>query len=150
MLQLDARTDGHIRFVDRRDTDDIDGCRVLVIEDDPILRFALCALFESEAWIVAVQATATGTAGLKALAEDATDVLVTDARLPDIALGALLERANSISPRTRQIVHSGLGPGELQAVDSSIDGYVQKGRDPLELVRSLHEVYREQQSSRNC
>lgn len=122
---------------------------MLVIEDDPTLRFALCALFERETWIGDVHATGTGAEGLQALAADPADVLVADARLPDIALDALLDRARSVSPDTRLVVHSGLGRGELQAGHATpIAGYVQKGRDPFELVRSLRSIYAEQVAAR--
>jgi DNA-binding NarL/FixJ family response regulator len=128
---------------------DRDGCRVLVIEDDPTLRFALCALFEREAWIEVVHATATGCEGLDALAHGDADVLVTDARLPDIALDTLLDRASSVSPGTRLVVHTGLGPGEVDTGGGPVvAGYVQKGSDPFELVRALRSIYDAQQDSR--
>ena len=126
-----------------------DGCKVLVIEDDPTLRFALCALFEREAWILDVQVAGTGAEGLQALADDAADLLVTDARLPDISLKVLLDRASIVSPDTRLIVHSGLGLGDIEASERTrISGYVQKGSDPFDLVDSLRSIHAEQVEAR--
>ncbi len=139
---------GNDGFVDPLASNDLDGCTVLVIEDDRTLRFALCAMFERESWIGDVRAVGTGAEGLQALADAAPHVLVTDARLPDISLDMLLDRASAVSPATRLVVHSGLGPGEIEPGECTpISGYVQKGRDPFELVQSLRSIYCEQQRS---
>ena len=114
------------------------GCTLLFVEDDPILRMAVRALFEREPWVEQVIACATGTQGLRELERAEASVLLTDARLPDIDLERLLERAATISPATRLVVYTGLD--EADAIDRAGDRaevYVQKGRDPFELVRSL-------------
>ena len=113
-------------------------CTLVFVEDDPILRMAVRAMFEREPWVAEVIACATGTEGLRELESASASVLLTDARLPDIGLESLLERAAKISPATRLVVYTGLE--EADAIDRAGDlaeCYVQKGRDPFELVRSL-------------
>ena len=120
-----------------------DTCVLLVVEDDPALRFALTAMFERETWVDEVIAVATGTEGLRTLEQRGASAMLTDARLPDLDLEDLLQRATRIRPETRLVVHTGLDEAAaLHRAGTNLVSYVQKGSDPLELLRSTRELCR--------
>lgn len=113
-------------------------CTVLFVEDDPGLRLAVQAMLEREPWITEVVAVATGTRGLAVLETFDATILLTDARLPDISLEALLERASSMRPDMRLVVYTGLEERDTsERAGACSHAYFQKGRDPFELVRAL-------------
>jgi DNA-binding NtrC family response regulator len=88
------------------------GLRVLVVEDDRMVREVLGEFLTLEGAVVLEAASAS--AALDVLREDDVDVVLTDLGLPDISGEAIIAHVRLLSPgRTAVVVMSGAGPSEV-------------------------------------
>ena len=72
--------------------------RILVVDDEPLIRETLAEFLTSEGFVVA--ACASAEEALEAAAERAYDIALCDIQLPGLDGLELLERLLKISPRT--------------------------------------------------
>ncbi|MFZ5478187.1 MAG: response regulator [Myxococcota bacterium] len=118
--------------------DEIEGSRILVVDDDPIVLETLGLMLAAFGY--AVEAVESGEAALAAAARDPVDLLLTDIRMPEMdghELAAAFERA---WPDTPVLFLSGyaddrptLGPRRR---------YMSKPFDMHELLRTVGELLR--------
>ena len=127
-------------------TDQEQPIRLLIVDDHPIVRDGLRAVFESEdAFEVAGQAT-DGAEGVDRAVALEVDVVLMDLRMPKMggveAIRTLRERA----PAIRVLVLTTFDSDEdvLPAVEAGATGYLLKDAPPDELVRAVHAAYRGQ------
>ena len=81
--------------------------RVLVVEDNGALRFALRVMIEAESGIERVEAVPTGEGALALAPEMDPDIVVTDHGLPGIQGEELAHRLRVLCPHARIISFSG-------------------------------------------
>lgn len=81
--------------------------RVLVVEDNGALRFALRVMIESESNIEKVEAVPTGESALALVSDLDPDIVVTDHGLPGIQGEELAQRIRELCPHARIISFSG-------------------------------------------
>jgi two-component system response regulator DesR len=117
--------------------------RVLLAEDQTMLRGALAALLELEPDIHVIAQAANGREALKMALESAPDVLVTDIEMPEqtgLEVAASLKLANA---RTRVIILTTFArPGYLRrALDAGARGYLLKDRPASELAEAIRRVH---------
>lgn len=117
--------------------------RVLLAEDQTMLRGALAALLSLEADIAVVAEASNGNDALKLIQHHAPDVLVTDIEMPErtgLELAAALHEADS---KTRVIVLTTFArPGYLRrALDAGARGYLLKERPATELAEAIRKVH---------
>lgn len=117
--------------------------RVLLAEDQTMLRGALAALLSLEADIAVVAEASNGNDALKLIQQYAPDVLVTDIEMPErtgLELAAALHEADS---KTRVIVLTTFArPGYLRrALDAGARGYLLKERPATELAEAIRKVH---------
>ncbi|MCK4658929.1 MAG: response regulator [Phycisphaerae bacterium] len=79
--------------------------KVLIVDDESVVRLNLAAFLEDEGFEVTV--IANGEDALKMLAETPIDVAVIDLRLPGIDGNGVILRAVEIQPRVKFLIHTG-------------------------------------------
>jgi two-component system response regulator DesR len=117
--------------------------RVLLAEDQTMLRGALAALLELEPDITVIAQAANGLEALKLARDLSPDVLVTDIEMPKktgLELAADLNLANS---KARVIILTTFArPGYLRrALDAGARGYLLKERPASELAEAIRRVH---------
>ena len=117
--------------------------RVLLAEDQTMLRGALAALLDLEPDITVIAQAANGHEALKLARDLAPDVIVTDIEMPlktGLELAADLNLAES---RARVIILTTFArPGYLRrALDAGAHGYLLKERPASELAEAIRRVH---------
>jgi two-component system, NarL family, response regulator DesR len=117
--------------------------RVLLAEDQTMLRGALAALLDLEPDITVIAQAANGHEALKFARDLSPDVLVTDIEMPQktgLELAADLNLANS---KARVIILTTFArPGYLRrALDAGARGYLLKERPASELAEAIRRVH---------
>jgi two-component system response regulator DesR len=117
--------------------------RVLIAEDQTMLRGALAALLNLEADITVVAEAINGREALKLAGATAPDVVVTDIEMPErsgLELAADLRHAESAA---RVIILTTFArPGYLRrALDAGARGYLLKERPVSELAEAIRRVH---------
>jgi two-component system, NarL family, response regulator DesR len=117
--------------------------RVLLAEDQTMLRGALAALLDLESDITIVAQAANGREALKLAREFAPDVVVTDIEMPEMTgleLAAALKQAES---KSRVVILTTFArPGYLRrALDAGARGYLLKERPASELAEAIRRVH---------
>src|SRR5437764_14721464 len=79
--------------------------RVLIVEDEPVIRGLLCEILGESYECVAV---GTAEEGLRLLSEAGFDVAITDVKLPGMGGEEFLLRARELTPRLPGIVPTGV------------------------------------------
>jgi CheY-like chemotaxis protein/anti-sigma regulatory factor (Ser/Thr protein kinase) len=111
--------------------------RVLVVEDDPDVRLALCAVLDDEFEVTAV---ADGDEALAALAAEPFDALLTDQHFSRGPLGTtLVSRAMQLQPSLRGRIVLITGDPRAARPVSSLVRLVRKPFDGASVRRALHE-----------
>src|ERR1700712_5380138 len=117
--------------------------RVLLAEDQTMLRGALAALLELEPDICVVAQAPNGREAIRLIREHTPDVLVTDIEMPEMTgleLAAALKQADS---KTKVIIlTTSPRPGYLRrALDAGARGYLLKERPVTELAEAIRRVH---------
>jgi DNA-binding NtrC family response regulator len=81
------------------------GKRILIIDDEAVLRQSLCYFLEDREYLV--QAAEDGQAGLVLLEKETPDLVITDLRMPRVDGMEILEYMKTHHPDTPVIVISG-------------------------------------------
>jgi two-component system response regulator DesR len=117
--------------------------RVLLAEDQAMLRGALAALLSLEPDIAVVAQAADGNAALKLVEQLSPDIVVTDIEMPErtgLELAAALKERGS---KARVIILTTFArPGYLRrALDAGARGYLLKERPASELAEAIRKVH---------
>jgi two-component system response regulator DesR len=117
--------------------------RVLLAEDQTMLRGALAALLDLEPDITVIAQAANGREAFKLARLHTPDVIVTDIEMPEktgLELAAELNLANS--PARIIILTTFARPGYLRrALDAGARGYLLKERPASELAEAIRRVH---------
>lgn len=117
--------------------------RIVLAEDEGMIRDAFAKLLGLEPGIEVVAHVGDGEAALAALREHDPDVLVTDIEMPKMTGLALAESVRDEQLRTRVLVLTTFArPGYLRrALDAEVAGYVLKAAPIDELVRAIRTIH---------
>lgn len=118
--------------------------RVLLAEDQAMVRGALAALLGLEADIDVLGAAADGEAAWRELQRLRPDVLVTDIEMPGLSGLELAQRVQRHELPTRVVIVTTFArPGFLRrALDAGVAGYLLKDAPPEHLADALRSVHR--------
>ena len=117
--------------------------RVLLAEDQTMLRGALAALLDLEPDITVVAQAANGHEALKLARDLSPDVIVTDIEMPQKTGLELASDLNLAESRARVIILTTFArPGYLRrALDAGARGYLLKERPASELADAIRRVH---------
>ena len=118
--------------------------RVVLAEDQSMLRGALAALLSIEADIEVLESFADGEQALQAVGMHRPDVLVADIEMPRMTGLELIARVRELYPETRVLILTTFArPGYLRrALDAGASGYLLKDRPSEELAAAVRNVSR--------
>ncbi|MEV0737046.1 response regulator transcription factor [Streptomyces sp. NPDC050549] len=116
--------------------------RVLLADDEHLIRGALRALLSAEVGLGVVADTGRGSAVLPLSLEHRPDVAVLDVMLPDMTGLDAAEQLREHLPSCRILLLTSLGmPGTVrQAMEHRIEGYLLKDAPPGELADAIRKV----------
>ncbi|MCA9545359.1 MAG: sigma-54-dependent Fis family transcriptional regulator, partial [Myxococcales bacterium] len=110
--------------------------RILVVDDEPALRYSLRALFEEEGW--AVDDAADGQAALDRLRDGGIDLVVSDLRMPGVdGLGLLDQVVAAGGPKVILLTAHGDERTAVDAMKRGAADYFAKPFDNDEVVRGV-------------
>ena len=119
--------------------------RVLLAEDQTMLRGALAALLDLEPDIAIVAQAANGHEALKLVRQHAPDVVVTDIEMPGrtgLELASDIQALAAAKPPRVIILTTFARPGYLRrALDAGARGYLLKERPATELAEAIRKVH---------
>jgi DNA-binding NtrC family response regulator len=101
--------------------------RVLVVDDDIMIRDCILAFLEDEEFQVSVASSAEE--GLDVISEIYPTVCITDMRLPGMNGEIFIQKAHLVSPDTHFMIHTGSAyilPDELRAIGMTSDDVLLK------------------------
>src|ERR1700686_1168887 len=116
--------------------------RILVVEDDPAVQKALKRLFESEGYVVEIQAN--GQAALESFRSAAPAVIILDLRLPKLSGNDLCKEIKAQAPTQPIIVLSATSDvsDKVLLLELGADDYVTKPFSPRELLARVRRAMR--------
>ncbi|HXM65239.1 MAG TPA: response regulator transcription factor [Candidatus Acidoferrum sp.] len=116
--------------------------RILVVEDDPAVQKALKRLFESEGYVVEIQAN--GQAALESFRSAAPAVIILDLRLPKLSGNDLCKEIKAQAPTQPIIVLSATSDvsDKVLLLELGADDYVTKPFSPRELLARVRAALR--------
>ena len=121
-----------------------DEVRVLVADDDTLVRSGLVALLQSDRAVRVVAEAATGREAVELSRRHAVDVALLDVRMPDLdgiaAAGDILRRDDP--PRVVILTTFNERAYLARALQIGVDGFLLKSGDPAELIRAVRGVSR--------
>ncbi|PLX17684.1 MAG: two-component system response regulator [Candidatus Muiribacterium halophilum] len=79
--------------------------RILIVDDDSIVRENLVAFLEDEDFLV--DSVKDAEEGLKRIEDNSYDIAIVDMRLPGIDGSQFIIKTNEMSPNTKFIIHTG-------------------------------------------
>ena len=111
--------------------------RILVVDDDDVLRESMVNILESEGYVLDV--AKSGYEAEMKLRNQVYNLVLLDVQLPDITGIQLLSKINEFAPRTKKIVLTGYPDTEsaIKSVNEKADAYLLKPFNPDELLRII-------------
>lgn len=118
--------------------------RVLLAEDQAMVRGALAALLNLESDIQVVGAAADGEAAWRELQRLQPDVLVTDIEMPGLSGLELAQRIHRHGLPVRVVIATTFARAGFlrRALDAGVAGYVLKDAPPEQLAGAIRQVHR--------
>ncbi|MBB6365469.1 MULTISPECIES: response regulator transcription factor [Xanthomonas] len=118
--------------------------RLVLAEDQAMVRGALGALLGLEADLDVVASAADGEAAWRALQAHSPDLLVTDIEMPGLSGLELAQRIQRQQLPVRVVIVTTFArPGFLRrALDAGVGGYLLKDAPPQRLIEAIRQVHR--------
>ena len=117
--------------------------RLLIVDDHPIVRDGLRAVFESEAAFEVVGQAADGAEAVDRACALGVDVVLMDLRMPRMGGVEAIRRLRETAPDIRVLVLTTFDSDTdvLPAVEAGATGYLLKDAPRDELLRAVHAAY---------
>jgi two-component system cell cycle sensor histidine kinase/response regulator CckA len=115
---------------------------VLVVEDDPRIRFIICRQLKRLGYFVLEAENGEQALAVMAANQGPTHALITDMVMPRMGGAALIQLLREAYPKIAILVVSGFSEDLLDATDSKGPGvrYLSKPFDPEGLARTLRQI----------
>jgi two-component system cell cycle sensor histidine kinase/response regulator CckA len=115
---------------------------VLVVEDDPRIRFVICRQLKRLGYFVLEAENGEHALAVLAIHQGPAHALVTDMVMPRMGGAALIQLLRDAYPKVAILVVSGFGEDLLEATDTKGPGvrYLSKPFNPEALARTLREM----------
>lgn len=116
--------------------------KVLVAEDQALVRGALCALLQMEPDIEIVAQAENGQQALALLQTHQVDVLLTDIEMPNVNGIELIEQVHQLFPKIRTVIVTTFGRAGYvkRALAAGVHGFLLKDAPSEQLAMALRKV----------
>jgi DNA-binding NarL/FixJ family response regulator len=116
--------------------------RVLLVDDDDLMRAGLRAVLRSDSGVEVVGEAATGRAGVAAVRTRRPDVVLMDVRMPDLDGIAATREVLEVSPDARVVILTTFEQDDyiFGALSAGASGFLLKRTSPEELLAAIHAV----------
>ncbi len=116
--------------------------RLVIVEDDPILRESLKLLLGGESGITVAGAYRTAEDALRSLKKAAPQVMLADLGLPGMSGIEMIKEAKESMPSLEIMAHTVFEDREnvFSAIKAGASGYILKGSSPREIVEAIYEI----------
>jgi len=113
--------------------------RVVVADDQPMVRAGLRTILESDAAIEVIAEAADGVEALDALSRFRADVVLLDIHMPGMDGLTAAEAVRQRHPDVRVVIVTTFDQDAYvaRALDAGVDGFVLKSADPYELISGV-------------
>jgi CheY-like chemotaxis protein len=116
---------------------------LLLVDDEPGILSSLRRLFRREGYTILT--AGSGMEGLKLLASNPVDVIISDARMPEMDGAEFLGKARAIYPDAVRMMLSGYT--DLEAVTTAVNrgelfSFLTKPWDDASLIETVHDAFR--------
>jgi DNA-binding NtrC family response regulator len=118
--------------------------KILVVDDDDVLRESIVSILENEGYILDV--AKSGFEAEVKLRNKEYNLVLLDIRLPDTTGIELLSKINSYTPRTKKIILTGFPDTEsaIKSVNEKADAYLVKPFEPEKILKIIAENLEQQ------
>jgi DNA-binding NtrC family response regulator len=125
-----------------------DKIKILIVDDDPEIRFTLEALLSAEGY--QVDATETGMEAIRKAEEKWYNIALIDINLPDINGIQLLTKLREGTPKMRKIIITGFPtlPNAVDAVNNQANAYLIKPVDIPKMLEAIRNQLEQQESEK--
>lgn len=122
----------------------MNGKKILLVEDDPLMRGALERALNSEGYLVT--SCADGFSAIEAVRPAQFDLIIADIRMPDIDGLEVVAQAKRYQPSLKSFVITAYSNEEssIRAVNLGVDVYLKKPFELKELLKAIREKLHEQ------
>jgi DNA-binding NarL/FixJ family response regulator len=116
--------------------------RVLLVDDDELMRAGLRAILSSDQSIQVVGEASSGRAAIAAVRSHAPDLVLMDVRMPDLDGIAATREALAASPDLKVVILTTFEEDEyiFGALNAGASGFLLKRTRPEELLTAIHTV----------
>lgn len=116
--------------------------RVLLVDDDELMRAGLAAVLSSDPAIEVVGEAATGRLALERVRAGQPDLVLMDVRMPDLDGIAATRRLLAAAPEVKVIILTTFEQDDyiFGAIDAGASGFLLKRTRPEELLSAIHAV----------
>src|ERR671922_1968906 len=116
--------------------------RVLLVDDDDLMRAGLRAVLSSDGGIEVVGEAADGRAAIAAVRAERPDVVLMDVRMPDLDGISATREVLAVSPDVKVVVLTTFEEDDyiFGALSAGASGFLLKRTSPEELIGALHTV----------
>lgn len=116
--------------------------RVLLVDDDGLMRAGLAAVLSSDAGVKVVGQASTGRLALEHVRAVHPDVVLMDVRMPDLDGIAATRRLLTTAPEVKIIILTTFEQDDyiFDAIDAGASGFLLKRTRPEELLSAIHAV----------
>jgi DNA-binding NarL/FixJ family response regulator len=120
-----------------------DAIRILIVDDHPVVRYGLSAVFDAQPDMTVVSCAETGEEGVDLFERLRPDVTIMDLRLPGMSGVEAIRAVLKIQPKARIIVLTTYQTDEEihQALDSGAHGYLLKASPGAQLGEAVRRVH---------
>ena len=125
-----------------------DKIKILIVDDDPEIRFTLEALLSAEGY--QVDAAETGMEAIRKAEEKWYNIALLDINLPDINGIQLLTKLREGSPKMRKIIITGFPtlPNAVDALNNQANAYLIKPVDIPKMLEAIRNQLEQQESEK--
>jgi DNA-binding NarL/FixJ family response regulator len=119
-----------------------DAIRVLLVDDDDLMRAGLRAVLRSDPTVEVVGEAANGRAAVAAARARKPDVVLMDVRMPDLDGIAATREVVAVSPEARVVILTTFEQDDyiFGALSAGASGFLLKRTSPEELLAAIHTV----------